>query len=180
MKGIVFTEFLEMVEQKFGLETTDNIITKSNLKSEGVYTSVGTYDFGEMVSLITNLSKETKIDASTLIYNYGLYFFDTLKNGYPNIFKHYKTGFDLISGIEKHIHVHVRKIYPDAELPSFIIHEESDTKLIVEYQSERAMSSFAQGLMERTLEHYNEDVSIKKELLNANGTKVLFTLVTNV
>lgn len=180
MKGIVFTEFLEMVEQKFGLETTDTIITKSNLKSEGVYTSVGTYDFGEMVSLITNLSEETKIDVPTLIYTYGLYFFDTLKNGYPNIFKHYKTGFNLIAGIEKHIHVHVRKIYPDAELPSFITHEETDTKLIIEYQSERAMSSFAQGLMERTLEHYNEEVTIKKELLNSDGTKVLFTLVRNV
>ena len=61
MKGIVFTEFLEMVENTFGLETVDYIIYKSDLKSEGAYTSVGTYDFFEMLSLISNLSEKVNI-----------------------------------------------------------------------------------------------------------------------
>lgn len=176
MKGIVFTGFLEMVEGKFGLETVDKIIEKSKLKSNGVYTSIGTYDFAEMSSLITNLSTETDIDTPTLIHTYGLYFFDTLAKGHPDIFDYYKTAFSLLAGIEKHIHVHVRKIYPEAELPYFIVHEESDDKLILEYHSERAMYQFALGLMERTLEHYNEIATIDKELLNVDGTKVLFTL----
>ena len=58
MKGIVFTEFLEMVEQKFGLEVLDQIIIESNLASGGIYTSVGTYDFIEMQSLIVKLSEK--------------------------------------------------------------------------------------------------------------------------
>lgn len=82
----------------------------------------------------------------------------------------------MIAGIEKHIHVHVRKIYPDAELPYFITHEESDDKLVLEYHSERAMSSFALGLMESTLDHYKEKATIKREFLEEDGTKVLFTL----
>ena len=176
MKGIVFTGFLEMVEEKFGLVVVDTIINKSNLKSKGIYTSVGTYDFSEMVSLITNLSSETDIDTATLIHTYGLYFFDSLTKGHPDIFKYYQTAFDLLAGIEKHIHVHVRKIYPEAELPYFIVHEESNSKLVLEYQSERAMYQFALGLMERTLEHYNEKATITKEILNSDGTNVLFTL----
>ena len=36
MKGIVFTEFLEMVEEKFGLEVVDYIIESSELASEGI------------------------------------------------------------------------------------------------------------------------------------------------
>ena len=43
MKGIVFREFISMVENEFSIETADEIITASNLKSEGAYTSVGTY-----------------------------------------------------------------------------------------------------------------------------------------
>ena len=31
MKGIVFTEFLEMVEDQFGLETVDDIIEAADL-----------------------------------------------------------------------------------------------------------------------------------------------------
>lgn len=176
MKGIVFTEFLEMVEQKFGLEIVDKIIENSKLNSKGIYTSIGTYDFGEMSSLISNLSTETDIDIPTLIHVYGLYFFDTLATGHPDIFNYYKTAFSLLAGIEKHIHVHVRKLYPDAELPYFIVHEESANKLVLEYQSERAMYQFALGLMERTLEYYDEPATIDKELLNNDGTKVLFTL----
>ena len=42
MKGIVFSEFLDLVEVKFGLEMVDKIIDQSNLESKGVYTSVGT------------------------------------------------------------------------------------------------------------------------------------------
>ena len=30
MKGIVFTEFLDLVEDKFGLEMVDKIISQSN------------------------------------------------------------------------------------------------------------------------------------------------------
>jgi hypothetical protein len=176
MKGIVFTGFLEMVEQRFGLETVDKIILNSKLESKGIYTSIGTYKFSEMISLISNLSKETNLDTSTLLYVYGRYFFDTLVKGHPDIFDYYKTAFSLLAGIEKHIHVHVRKIYPEAELPYFDIQEESYNKLVLEYQSERAMYQFALGLMERTLEFYNEKANIEKRLLNSEGTKVLFTL----
>ena len=35
MKGIVFTEFLEMVEEKYGYEVVDQIIEESKLPSGG-------------------------------------------------------------------------------------------------------------------------------------------------
>lgn len=176
MKGIVFTGFLEMVEKKFGYEVVDTIIETSVLKSKGVYTSVGTYDFKEMLTLVTNLSKETNIETSKLLHAYGIYFFNTLTKNYPKIFEYYKTAFSLLAGIEKHIHVHVRKIYPDAELPYFIVHTEENKKLVLEYQSERALYPFALGLMEQTLNHFNEKADIRYELLDKTGTKVLFTL----
>jgi hypothetical protein len=36
MKGIVFAEFLELVEEKFGLEVVDRILQASTLPSGGV------------------------------------------------------------------------------------------------------------------------------------------------
>ena len=49
MKGIVFREFIAMVETQFSLETADHIISASNLSTDGAYTSVGTYPPQEMV-----------------------------------------------------------------------------------------------------------------------------------
>ena len=71
MKGIIFTEFLELVEEKFGLEMVDNIISSSDLESAGIYTSVGTYSFSEMLQLLQHLSENTglSIDALLLVYS---------------------------------------------------------------------------------------------------------------
>ena len=55
MKGIIFTEFLELVEEKFGLGMVDKIISQSELNSGGAYTSVGTYEFSEMLQLNSHL-----------------------------------------------------------------------------------------------------------------------------
>ena len=69
MKGIIFTEFLDLVEEKFGLTMVDQIIQQSNLKSRGVYTSVGTYEFSEMLQLLNHLSKNTNISIDDLFFN---------------------------------------------------------------------------------------------------------------
>ncbi|MFK7794974.1 MAG: heme NO-binding domain-containing protein [Gammaproteobacteria bacterium] len=58
MKGVVFTKFFDMVEDRFGYQVVDNIINNSNVKSGGAYTSVGTYDHLELLSLVGSLHKE--------------------------------------------------------------------------------------------------------------------------
>jgi len=176
MKGIVFTEFLEMVEKEFGLEVVDDIVLKSNLPSNAIYTSVRTYDFIEMQSLIANLSKVTGIPANDLIYAYGRYFFNVLNRSYHKIFEHYHSPLEMLASIENHIHVEVRKLYPDAELPSFKIIKQEKDYLEMLYFSERSMYMFAKALMEKTFEHYHAHSIIELELLNDDGSKVRFKI----
>ncbi|SDR78845.1 Haem-NO-binding [Gillisia sp. Hel1_33_143] len=176
MKGIVFTEFLEMVENSFGLETLDNIIEGSRLPSKGIYTSVGTYDFFEMQSLIVNLSGETGISIDDLVYTYGRYFFDVLEKNHANIFSLYTSPIEMLASIENHIHVEVRKLYPGAELPKFKIIKHEDNFLEMMYFSERSMYMFAKALMERTFEHYDSNYKIELEKVKQDGTKVRFLI----
>lgn len=176
MKGIVFTEFLELVEDKFGLEYVDEIIEKSDLESEGVYTAIGTYKFNEMVQLLTHLSNKTELSIDVLLYTYGLHFFSVLESSYGAIVTSYKQPLDLLNSIENHIHVQVRKIYPDAELPTFEVTHKSDHKMTMIYTSDRGMYSFAKGLMEATFSHYGKVATIDMEKLNPKGTEVKFEI----
>lgn len=176
MKGVVFTEFAEMIEAKFGLETLDYILENSELKSGGAYTSVGTYDFVEMVNLITTLSKLVDIPFQDLVYVYSLHFFEYLKKTHPDIFKIYKTAPEFLNAVESHIHVHVRKIYPNAELPHFDVISDKDNCMEMVYTSERGLYIFAKGLMEKTFEYYKENAEIQLHLLNDSGTKVKFVI----
>lgn len=176
MKGIVFTEFLELVEDKFGLEVVEQIIEDSDLESNGVYTSVGTYKFTEMVSLLTNLSNLTKIAPNDLLKVYGLHFFDALVKNYGSILKTYKGPIELLASVDQHIHVEVRKLYPDAELPRFEITAQTPEKLTLIYHSTRCLYSFALGLMEKSFEHYGETATIEHKLLTEDGSSVQFDI----
>lgn len=177
MKGIVFTEFLELVEDKFGMEMVDAIIETSNLESGGAYTSVGTYNFSEMLALLTNLSERTNIAINDLLRVYANHFFHVIEDSYAGILDMYEGPMEMLSSIESHIHVEVRKIYPDAELPKFTIVEKSENKLILEYFSSRSMYAFAHGLMEKTFQHYNGSATIDYELLKEDGSHVKFVIL---
>lgn len=176
MKGIVFTEFLELVEEKFGLEMVDKIIEQSQLESNGVYTSVGTYEFSEMLSLLKNLSTNTNVPIDNLLLVYAEHFFGVLKRSYPGFFTQYNNSIEMLASIENHIHVEVRKIYPDAELPTFEIIEKKENLLIMVYKSSRAMHHFGLGLMNKTFEHFNESATIELERIKEDGTEVKFII----
>lgn len=176
MKGIVFTEFIELVEDKFGAEMVDFIIENSDLKSEGAYTAIGTYDFSEMLQLITNLSTKTNVAIDDLLLIYGEHFFSVLEKSYPQILNLYKDPIEMLSSIENHIHVEVRKIYPDAELPTFVLEEKTEDSLKMIYKSSRAMHFFGLGLMNKTFEHFNSAGKIDYEKIKEDGTEVRFTI----
>lgn len=176
MKGIVFTEFLDMVEKKFGYEVVDQIITESKLESDGVYTAVGTYPHSEVVQLLMNLSDAVKIDPAALLKEFGKYLFDTFLAGYPQFFSAVDNAFAFLHSIDKHIHVEVLKLYPDATLPKFHSEETADGTMIMTYNSERKMAALAEGLIEKSIAHYNENCTIISENLKEDGTEVKFTI----
>ena len=179
MKGIIFTDFLDLVENKFGLEMVDTIIESSELESGGVYSAVGTYSFGEMLQLLGNLSKETQIPPDTLLEVYAEHLFATLRDSYPGMMAAYNSPIDLLSGIESHIHVEVRKIYPDAELPTFEVEHKTDKELVMVYRSSRALYSLGLGLMHQTFKHFGSSATIDYQKLDEKGTEVRFTITQN-
>ncbi len=174
MKGIIFTEFLELVEEKFGFEMVDQIISQSNLKSGGVYTAVGTYEFSEMLQLLTHLSENTNISADDLLLVYAEHLFKVLVESYPQLVERYKDPMSLLASIENHIHVEVQKIYPEAQLPTFDLEERTDDKMVMVYKSERALYMLGKGLMLETFKLFKVPVQIDYEKLNDNGTEVRF------
>ena len=175
MKGIVFTEFLDLVEKKFGYEVVDQIIVDSNLKSNGVYTAVGTYPHSEIVALLVNLSEKVEIAPEVLLKEFGKYLFDTFLKTYPQFFNIANNSFEFLHSIDKHIHVEVLKLYPDAALPKFESHDENGVMTMI-YKSERKMSGLAEGLIERSIAHFNENCTIESKNIEADGSVVEFII----
>lgn len=175
MKGVVFTEFLTMVEDRFSLATVEEIIEKAQLPSHGVYTSVGTYPVEEMVSLVSQLAAKTGIPIPDLLKAFGRHLLSRFVVGYPGFFSSHRSALDFLMAVEGHIHVEVRKLYSDAELPRFLCERPSPDRLILHYRSPRGLADLAEGLITGCAAHYGEKLELQREdLSSGRGQNVRF------
>lgn len=179
MKGIVFREFIDMVESQFSPETADAIIEASSLSTNGAYTSVGTYPHQEMVDLVSNLSTQTGISVPNLLQHFGRHLFARFVDVHPNLTNAFSDVFSLLSALENTIHVDVNKLYRDAELPSFNYEQDGHQQMVFIYRSRRRMADFAQGLIEGCIAHFKENIALQRADLPPQGEEALtrFTLV---
>jgi len=175
MKGVVFNEFLGMIEEKFGAEMVENLIDKTNPESGASYTSVGTYDHKEIINYVVALADESKLPVPALVKTFGKYLFHSFTQRHNAMISRYTHGFDLLDDIHDHIHVEVAKLYNNAELPHFATNRDGNTLEMI-YTSERKMSDLAEGLIEETMIHFNHQSTIEKELLDLDGSKVKFII----
>jgi hypothetical protein len=177
MKGIVFTEFLEMVETRHDPAMVERIIVSAQVPSGGAYTAVGTYDHGEMWSLVAALSKATETPVPDLLRAFGQHLFGRFVTGYPRFFAGVGSAFDFLENLNSVIHVEVRKLYPDAELPHFEVLERSPKRMVLLYQSARHFADLAEGLIQGCAEHFREPLTIGRDSVPAeSGSRVRFTL----
>lgn len=158
MKGVVFTEYMEFIEDQFGYDVVDDMIDSSGVS--GVYTQAGNYDFKELFEMVTALSKITQAPVGTLIGAFAKHLFKKLVVIYPKPIEQYTNSFEFISNIDDVVHPEVQKLYPEAELPTFETISQSESLLVMKYKSKKPLMDLAQGLMEGCGEHYGENLEI--------------------
>jgi len=178
MKGMIFTAFLEMVENKFSLNVADEIIEASDLASGGSYTTVGTYDHHEMIQLVVQLSERTGIPVADLVRTFGEYLFGQLLEMHAYFLEENSSVFEFLQKVDSYIHVEVRKLYPDAELPAFHYETPDPDTLMMTYRSSRPFADLAEGLIIGSIAHYGEGIEVKREELpDGNATRFVLTKV---
>lgn len=160
MLGMVFTEFVEMVEESFSPELADDLLVSANLSHGGAYTAVGYYDFSEMLTLVTLLSERTGLPVPELLETFGRYLFHRLADGHQSMMKDQTDLFQLLSHLDDHIHPEVNKLYTDAKLPSFRVVTQTDSSIELDYTSERRLEALATGLIHGAAEYFNQPVTV--------------------
>jgi len=189
MKGIIFTEFLDLVEERFGLEMVDQIICQSRLESNGEYTSLGTYNFYEMLQLLHNLSKNKSISIANLLGAYSAKIFSDMDAIHPEMLTSYSGPIEMIAAMNEHIEMifntkntpplRLLEVKSFSPLPHFAIKEKTKNLLIINYKSDRGLQYFWLGLMHEMFKHFNETATIVLENIKKDGTEIKFTINKN-
>lgn len=161
MKGLLFCEFIEFLEEQVGEDDAQEIIDSAKLKSEGAYSRVGFYDYQELIQLLVQTAAHTNKESTELLQGFAVHLFGVFKRDYGVFFTGVDNSIDMLKTIDDHIHVEVKKLYPDAELPTFN-YEELNGEFHLYYQSPRPLAGVAHALVNACLMFYESKQVLKK------------------
>ena len=176
MRGVIFTEMIEFVEEALGFDVADKMIEKAMLENHGAFSQGGNYPFDHMVKLLTALSEITGKAPNELLFIFGKHLFATLVKLYGKDIKKAGNALDFIDSVEEYVHVEVKKLYPDADLPKFKTVHKDEQCLELVYTSSKKLEAFAHGLIEACGEYFNEPLDVKYETVCSEPYEVKFTI----
>jgi hypothetical protein len=113
-----------------------------------------------------------------MIEAFGYYLFSKLSDQYPQLLVQFTNSLECIFHLDQTIHRNVKKLHPNAELPSMdaIFNDEKD-ELILNYDSKRPFMFLAKGLIQGCIDYYCDEISVSMiDLSNGQSNKAQFTL----
>jgi len=158
MLGIVFTSLIDMLEEKTSPEFADDVIVEAKLENDGAYTAIGYYPFEDMQRLLTVLVEKTGKSANELLYDFGIFLFGKLGVAHGDVLANTSGILDMLAHLDDDIHVQVKKLYPDADLPRFSVLSRTDSTMKLQYYSERDLFALAEGLMDAAADFYGAKI----------------------
>lgn len=167
MKGVVFNLLESMVEEKFGLEAWDELLQRSG--SDGVFVSTGCYSDEELTGIVVAASEMLEVPVNDLVRKFGEYMFPRFEEKNSHFFTDDMDLKSFLLTVDRVIHVEVRKLHPDANLPSFEYIDSADDELTMIYSSPRKMCMLAEGLISGAAKHFDTSYTLEHNKCMHNG-----------
>jgi hypothetical protein len=175
MKGVVFTEFLGMVDETFGPATTASLVGGEGSAARAAYTPVGSYAAAEMLALVERLVELSGAPRGLLLHAYGKQLFGRFAQSFPQYFEGAGDCFAFLAALEQRLPQAVRELYPDAPAPSYEYRRnEDDERVELTFGCAAPLEDFAGGLLEGAIDHYGAPIEVTRREL-ADG-RALFEL----
>jgi hypothetical protein len=172
MRGTIFVELIKMAEDAFGEDVVDEVLEKADLENGGAFTTVGNYPCSELMKIVAAFSDHSGIGPDVLQRKFGHWMIGHFVQNFPNFFVGKADSFAMLEAVDGEIHVEVKKLYPDAELPSFQTERLSDTHLLMTYVSPRPLNDFCEGMIEACMDQFKQKAMIERSenISAANAT----------
>jgi len=158
MKGIIFNAVHNAVVELYDEDTWDDLLDAADL--DGGYTSIGTYDDAELLSLVKVGCEATGLETTELLRALGTHAFPTLAGRHPEFLENATTTVEFLRSVDTIIHPEVMKLHPDATPPRFDFEDLANGGLRMTYHSDRRLGAMAEGLIHGAAAWFGETVTI--------------------
>src|SRR6185503_5062067 len=177
MKGLLFTEFLAFVNDRWGGDMVDRIARFEQRPPGGAYDPVARYDPAQLLRLVATLGAYTGAADGAVLGTFGEHLFGRFAALYPVFFVGIDSASTFLSRLETHVHEAVRKVHPDAELPVLEVRTSPGGRIDIFYSSPRPLADLADGLIRGCVARFAEPLVIERiDDPAAPGRTVRFTL----
>jgi hypothetical protein len=167
VKGVVYNLLESCISREYGEDTWDDLLLSADLG--GAYTSLGSYPDAEFVALIEAASQTLEQPPNTIVRWFGRHAMPLLAQQYPDLFAAHATLRSFVLALNRIHHSEVRKLYTDAELPTFSYDGSTEQVLLLEYRSPRRLCAFGEGLLEGAAALYDEQIRIEQPACMLRG-----------
>jgi hypothetical protein len=135
----------------------------------------------EFANLLGSAARILEAQPQDLLRTFGQNLFLPLSRRYKHLMEGMDEPFTLLERLDGYVHFEVQKLEPDAELPSFVFESTGANSAKLTYRSERALFTFAEGLMMGCFEYFGSPVAISiKDVSDGTGKAVVFSVVRSV
>lgn len=176
MKGVLFTELIELIEELMGLQFTNKVIEDARLENDGAFTAVGNYPYHELVKLLESLSSHAQNPKDAILKGYGECLFHRLSPKYSVELRRYPNTFSFLQRLHDILKLEIYKLNPEATLPEIKTHLLSPAALEIHYISDKSLSELVEGLIVGCISYFKEPIELMRENLSPDGRNVRFLL----
>jgi hypothetical protein len=168
MKGLFFTELIELLEADYGLAVVDRVIRAAVPPTDGAYTSMGNYDAEEFFGLINAFSAEMDQPVSTIQRSFGRHFMRCLMVRNHKLVGTYSSAIKAIKDVNKLIRA-ARILPPDATLPDVTFSEEGESIWQLTIHLPLQVRDMVLGALEACIARYEEPLIVSRTDIEVNG-----------
>lgn len=160
MKGVIFNIVEDIVCDRFGADTWDDLLADAGL--DGAYTGLGNYDDAHLIALVEAASQRLQVPVPDVLRLVGREAFPRLAARYPN-YDELPSSRALLHQLNNVIHPHVLTLYPGAQVPHFTTEDRPDGALVLRYTSARDLCHLAEGLAQGAADSFEEHATVDQE-----------------
>jgi hypothetical protein len=169
MKGIIFNIAEKFIIDTYGEDTFDEIMLTCSLQTREPFVGPGTYPSTDLMEILQKSSVHLNVPLPLFMFEFGKFSFTQLADRYPSFIESHDHPKEFLKSVEGVIHVEVKKLYSNVELPTFYYSEPSPNELVITYYSRRRLFDFMEGLIEGVALHYEKTIRQSRNIYEKNG-----------
>jgi hypothetical protein len=159
MHGIIFKELQRYVSKKFDLPTWYALLKSVDLDKK-IYMPTENYPDEEINALVSAASTVADRPVNFILEDFGEFLAPNLMQVYRTMIPLQWRTLDLLERTESTIHKAVRFVDQVTTPPRLVCTRTSSQEVVIDYSSQRKMSSLGVGIIRGIAKHYGENVLI--------------------